>query len=60
MTGGQEDRREEGRGGRLRGGSVPSRRVSPCTLLSYKGGYHSRWPQGRRGEKEDFFSPPVR
>ena len=34
--------------GELRGGDVPSTRVSPGTLLSYKGGYHSRWPQGRR------------
>ena len=47
--------RRTGRGGRVgegepRGGNVPSRRVSPCTLLSYEGGYHSRWPQ-RRGEE---------
>ena len=51
----QADRKTDGRGGRmggrgeLRGGDVPSRRVSPFTLLSYKGRYHSRWPQGRRG-----------
>ena len=35
--------RQTGRGGgwgkgKLRGGDVPSRRVSPCTLLSYEGG----------------------
>ena len=35
--------RQTGRGGgwgkgELRGGDVPSRRVSPCTLLSYEGG----------------------
>ena len=45
--------REGGKGGgserELRGGDIPSRRVSPFTLLSYKGGYHSRSPQGRRG-----------
>ena len=40
--------------GKLRGGDVPSRRVSPCTLLSYEGGFHSRWPQ-RRGEEGGFF-----
>ena len=40
------------------GGSVPSRRVSPCTLLSYEGGYHSRWPQRRRGEGEGGRGPP--
>ena len=61
----QADRKTDGRWGGggnlggLRGGNVPSRRVSPCTLLSYKGGYHSRWPQGRRGEKRDFFFPPF-
>ena len=48
--------RQTGRGGvregELRGGNVPSRRVSPCTLLSYEGGCHSRWPQ-RRGEEEE-------
>ena len=57
--------RQTGRGGgwgkgELRGGDVPSRRVSPCTLLSYEGGFHSRWPQ-RRGEEGEvlffFFSP---
>ena len=36
-------KRQTGRGGgwgkgELRGGDVPSRRVSPCTLLSYEGG----------------------
>ena len=65
----QEDRQEGGPGGgrELRGGGdVPSRRVSPCTLLSYEGGCHSRWPQ-RRGEQGEilwlllfyfFFSHP--
>ena len=51
----QADRKTDRKGGRVgegepRGGNVPSRRVSPCTLLSYEGGYHSRWPQ-RRGEE---------
>ena len=57
--------RQTGRGGgwgkgELRGGNVPSRRISPCTLLSYEGGFHSRWPQ-RRGEGF-FFSlhPPEK
>ena len=44
-----------GAGGEGRGRDVPSRRFSPFTLLSYKWGYHSRWPQGRRGEV--FFFP---
>ena len=42
-------------GGELRGGNVPSRRVSPWTLLSYEGGFHSRWPQRRGEEGEVFF-----
>ena len=46
-----------GAGGEGRGGDVPSRRFSPFTLLSYKWGYYSRWPQGRRGEVFFFFSP---
>ena len=51
--------RQTGRGGgwgkgELRGGDVPSRRVSPCTLLSYEGGFHSRWPQ-RRGEEGEVY-----
>ena len=37
----------EGRGGGDSGRDVPSRRISPFTLLSYEEGYHSRWPQGR-------------
>ena len=52
------ERQTEGRMGGSRGGrggDVPSRRFSPFTLLSYKWGYHSRWPQGRRGR---FFFPP--
>ena len=43
---GQEDGREKGEGGNG-DGDVPSRRISPLTLLPYKGGYPSRWPQGR-------------
>ena len=34
--------------------------LRPFTLLSYKGGYHSRWPQGRRGRGRGpwfFFNP---
>ena len=62
-TSGQEDRREGGKGGgserELKGGDVPSRRVSPFTLLSYKGGYHSRWPQGRREGHVFFLFPPF-
>ena len=46
-----------GGSGKGRGRDVPSRRFSPFTLLSYKWGYHSRWPQGRRGEVFFFFSP---
>ena len=48
-----------GTGGEGRGGDVPSRRFSPFTLLSYKWGYHSRWPQGRRGEVFFFFPARV-
>ena len=56
----QADRKTDRKGGRwgkgeLRGGDVPSRRVSPCTLLSYEGGFHSRWPQRRGEEGEVFF-----
>ena len=41
--------RQTGRGGgwgkeELRGRDVPSRRVSPWTLLSYEEEFHSRWP----------------
>ena len=51
--------RQTGRGGgwgkaELPGGDVPSTRVSPCTLLSHEGGFHSRWPQ-RRGEEGEIF-----
>ena len=61
---GRPTKGEEGWGtGGTTGGSVPSRRVSPFTLLSYEGGYHSRWPQRRREEGECpplfFFSPPL-
>ena len=53
----KEDKRTErqteggmgGSGGEGTGRDIPSRRVSPFTLLSYKWGYHSRWLQGRRG-----------
>ena len=56
--------RQTGRGGgwgkgELRGGDVPSRRVSPWTLLSYEGGFHSRWPQRRGEEGEVFFFPSL-
>ena len=44
-----------GEWGELRDGDVPSRRVSPCTLLSYEGGFDSRWPQRRGEEGEVFF-----
>ena len=37
-----------------RDSDVPSRRISPLTLLSYKWGCHLRWPQ-RQGEREGFF-----
>ena len=56
----QEDSRTGGRTvgevgeGETSGWGRPSRRVSPFALLSYKGRYHSRWPQGRR--EESFFS----
>ena len=43
-----------GGGGETRGSDVPSRRISPLTLLSYKWGYHLRWPQ-RHGERERVF-----
>ena len=52
----QADRKTDRKGGagggrgNYGGGDVPSRRVSPCTLLSYEGGFPSRWPQ-RRGEE---------
>ena len=50
-AGGQEDRKTDGegqgRGGGDSGRNVPSRRISPLTLLSYKEGYHSRWRQRR-------------
>ena len=44
---GRQTERGKGRGGGDSGRDVPSRRISPFTLLSYEGGYHSRWPQGR-------------
>ena len=54
MTGGQENRREVGRGGNLvRGGDVPSRRVSPGDTIRVglkDGG----------GRRENFFFPPCR
>ena len=40
--------------GETRGSDVPSRRISPLTLLSYKWGCHLRWPQ-RQGERGFFF-----
>ena len=51
-------------------GRVPSRRVSPCTLLSYEGSFPSRWPQRREEEggwqvhlygeaARDFFFPSL-
>ena len=43
-----------GEGGETRGSDVPSRRISPLTLLSYKWWYHLRWPQ-RQGERERVF-----
>ena len=61
-TRGQKDRRRGGwvgAGGGGTGRDIPSRRVSPFTLLSYKWGYHSRWPQGRRGEVFFFFRGRV-
>ena len=54
---GQEDGRKRGEGwgrGETRDSDVPSRRISPLTLLSYKWGYHLRWPQ-RQGERERGF-----
>ena len=54
---GQEDGRKRGEGwgrGETRDSDVPSRRISPLTLLSYKWGYHLRWPQ-RQGERERVF-----
>ena len=33
---------------------------APFTLLSYKGGYPSRWPQGRRGDECLLFFPLLR
>ena len=51
--------RQTGRGGgwgkgELRGGDVPSRRVSPCTLLSYEGG-SIRVGLKDGGKRERFF-----
>ena len=43
-----------GEGGEKGGSDVPSRRISPLTLLSYKWGYHLRWPQ-RQGKRQRFF-----
>ena len=51
---GRQTERGKGRGGGDSGRDVPSRRISPFTLLSYEGEYHSRWPQGRF-----FFFPPA-
>ena len=45
---GRQTGRGKGRGGEDSGRDVPSRRMSPLTLLSHEGGYHSRWSQGRR------------
>ena len=54
--------RQTGRGGgwgkgELRGGDVPSRRVSPCTLLSYEGGSIRVGLKdgGEEGEERFFF-----
>ena len=54
------DKRGEGwgRGGETQGSDVPSRRISPLTLLSYKWGYHLRWSHRPGGEVERFFFPP--
>ena len=37
---------------KLGAGDVPSRRISPCTLLLYEGSFPSRWPQRREEEGE--------
>ena len=52
------DRKGGGWGkGELRGGDVPSRRVSPCTLLSYEGGSIRVGLKdgGEEGEESFFF-----
>ena len=53
----------------LGAGDVPSRRISPCTLLSYERSFPSRWPQRLEEEEEGggedikvrffFFFPPT-
>ena len=66
-TGRQTGKGGVGEAGELRVGDVPSRRISPCTLLSYEGSFPSRWPQRREEEGEGgvrilgffFFSPVV-
>ena len=40
--------------GEARDSDVPSKRISPLTLLSYKWGYHLCWPQ-RQGERRGSF-----
>ena len=65
----KEETKEDKRAGRQTGkgggrgnygsGDVPSRRVSPWTLLSYEGGFHSRWPQRRGEEGEVFYFFPL-
>ena len=51
-TGRQTGKKKKGGGWGKRelGAGDPSRRISPCTLLSYEGSFPSRWPQ-RRGEE---------
>ena len=53
-TGRQTGRKRKAGGGKpeLGAGDVPSRRISPCTLLSYEGSFPSRWPQRREEEGE--------
>ena len=52
-TGRQTGKKGGGWGKReLGAGDVPSRRISPRTLLSYEGSFPSRWPQRREEEGE--------
>ena len=54
-VGEKDGERGEGWGrGETRDDDVPSRRISPLTLLSYKWGYHLRWPH-RQEERERVF-----
>ena len=62
MTGGQKQT-GSGEGGEIRGdygaGTSLAGALAHVPCCHTKGGYHSRWPQGRRGRRENFFFFPL-